>query len=123
MPWKKSPPELNDFLDNNLAEFDCQKKTMFGCPAYFINNNMFAGAFKDSLFLRLSVKDRDEILATATDVSPFEPLPGRIMKEYVVLSSAFYKDRPRFLRWLNRSYDYVSSLLPKEPTKRQRKNK
>jgi TfoX/Sxy family transcriptional regulator of competence genes len=121
MPWKKSPPELIKFLDKNMAEFDCQKKTMFGYPAYFINNNMFAGAYEDNLFLRLSDDAREEILSAENEVSPFEPMPGRTMKEYVVLSSSFYKDRTKFIKWLGRSYDYVSSLPPKEPKRKKRK--
>lgn len=56
MPWKKANKELSDFLDGALSSFKCQKKIMFGSPAYFVNTNMFTGVFQDDIFIRLSEK-------------------------------------------------------------------
>jgi TfoX/Sxy family transcriptional regulator of competence genes len=114
MTWKKSPPELIALLDKMVLSFDCQRRMMFGYPVYFINNNMFTGTYQDNVFLRLSSDDREEILSTNDEVSPFEPVKGRFMKEYVVLPDSILKDSIKLQKWLNRSYDYVSSLPKKE---------
>jgi hypothetical protein len=55
---------------------------MFGCPVYFINNNMFAGLHQDNLFIRLSETDRERVFTTYEGMCPFEPMKGRTMKEY-----------------------------------------
>ncbi len=54
MVWKKPNEELSKFLEKKISIFNVTKKKMFGFPAYFVNNNMFAGIFEDDLFIRLS---------------------------------------------------------------------
>lgn len=91
MIWKRVPAELSDFLEEALKSFDYQKKMMFGCPVYFINNNMFAGLHQDNFFIRLSETDREKVLTTYEGIRPFEPMKGRTMKEYGgVLKSPVY---------------------------------
>lgn len=75
---------------------------------------MLAGIFEDDLFIRLSEPDREEITSKFDEVMPFEPIKGRIMKEYVVLPDSIYNDPEKFHEWLNRSFDYVSSLPKKK---------
>jgi len=87
---------------------------MFGFPAYFINGNMFTGAFEDKLFLRFSESDRMEIAKVSPLVKPFEPMPGRPMGEYVALPRSLYMDRSFFDKWLERSIRYTNSLPPKK---------
>ncbi len=120
MAWKKSPEELTNFLEQSLKDVDCQRRKMFGFPAYFINNNMFCGTFEDNLFIRLSDGDREKILNEHKGVEPFEPMPGRPMKEYVVLPKSLYKNKPKYSLWINKSIDYVSSLSPKKKKKKKR---
>jgi len=122
MTWEKTPPELIEFLNKAMLPFACSKRPMFGSIAYFVNHNMFIGALGDNIILRLSEKDRREILATHDEVSPFEPLPGRVMKEYVTLPESVYGNVEHFRRWLNRSYRYVSSLQTKVPKKRKQRS-
>src|ERR1051325_6031683 len=57
-----------------------EPRRMFGYPAAFVNGNMFACLFQDRMMLRLSEKDRKE-----SGFPPFEPSPGRAMREYVTL--------------------------------------
>ena len=47
-----------------MLPFDCQKKFMFGAPTYFLNGNIFTGIHGDTIIIRLSEKDRKEILST-----------------------------------------------------------
>lgn len=121
MEWKKVSTEIAEFIDHELTPFNCDKKKMFGCPVYFVNNNMFAGVQQDNLFIRLSEKDREEIFALNDEVKSFEPMEGRIMKDYVVLPESVFTQKEFLDQWLNRSYSFVSSLAPKEPKSKKKK--
>lgn len=115
MPWKKDSAEMVQFLDAALAPLPCQRRMMFGTPAYFINDNMFAGLHEDHFILRLSKADREALVETFDEATQFEPMPGRPMREYMVLPEALYNDAATLQDWLGRSYDYASSLPPKAP--------
>ncbi len=57
--WQQAPPELVEFITEEMKNVKCDYRKMFGYPAYFINGNMFAGLFADKLFLRLSDIDTE----------------------------------------------------------------
>jgi TfoX/Sxy family transcriptional regulator of competence genes len=113
MSWKKAPEELVAFLEEKVKHVDCQFKKMFGYPVYFINNNMFIGAHEDNLFLRLPAHERERVLSAHDETAPFEPLPGRVMKEYITIPDTVYGDPEIFSDLLAKSVTYVSSLPPK----------
>ena len=46
-----------------------------------------------------------------------EPLPGRVMKDYVVLPESVVGNKTAFAKWLRKSAEYVSSLPPKKRKK------
>ncbi|MCX9081830.1 MAG: TfoX/Sxy family protein, partial [Candidatus Methanoperedens sp.] len=117
MAWKKPSEELSKFLDEKISSFNVKKKKMFGCPVYFVNENMFTGVFQDDIFIRLSEPDRLDLVSKYDEASKFEPMKGRIMKEYLILPEILYNDPGKFHEWINRSFQYVSSL----PTKGQKK--
>jgi len=123
MAWKKVSPELSQILAEAMTAFPAQKRIMFGCPAYFVNGNMFAGVHQDSLMIRLSEADQHELLRQNDEVSPFEPMPGRPMKEYLVLPTSLLEDAREFGQWLRRSFEYASSLPPKQPKVPKKKSK
>jgi TfoX/Sxy family transcriptional regulator of competence genes len=114
MKWKKASEELVEFLVQKMKNLNCDYRKMFGYPAYFINGNMFAGLFGDSLFLRFSKPEREEILKTNSEAKHFEPINGRTMKEYVVIPKSTYSSDRQFNIWLNRSVKYASELLSKK---------
>ena len=113
MKWRKAPNELISFLAEITRDINCQPRKMFGYPAYFINNNMFICAFQDSLAIRLSEKDKAKVLKQYKSITEFEPMPGRVMKEYVEIPESLYRDKAAFPEILNMSVKYVSSLPPK----------
>jgi TfoX/Sxy family transcriptional regulator of competence genes len=115
MAWTKPSAELTALLDEALAPFDCQKKIMFGMPAFFVHGQMFAGLHQDSVILRLASPDRAELLSSWSAAAQFEPMPGRPMREYVALPESLYRDQQAFRAWLERSREYARSLPPKEP--------
>jgi len=119
MAWKKVSDELSAFLENKLASIPCDQRRMFGCPVWFVNNNMFAGVHQDSIMLRLSADDQKELYDSFDEAAPFEPMPGRKMKEYVSLPETVFGDDSLFDSWIERSFNYVSSLPPKEKKKKK----
>ena len=121
MAWKKPSEELSIFLEESIKSFDVKKKKMFGCPVFFSNDNMLTGVFENDIFIRLSEKDRKKIISENDEVIQFEPLKGRVMKEYVILPDHLYNDPETFQELLNLSYKYVSSL-PSKKAKQKMKN-
>ena len=119
MGWKKPSEELSKFLEERMVPFDVKKKMMFGCPVYFANENMISGVFENDIFIRLSEQDRKKIISESDEVMPFEPVKGRVMKEYVVLPDSLYNDPEKFQELLRSSYEYVSSLPAKQKKKKK----
>ena len=123
-PWDKPNEKLVKLLDEIVAtlEFDApvDYRPMFGCPAYFTGGNLFAGVWQETMMLRLSEDERAEV--TAAGGRPFEPMPGRAMKEYVALPPDD-DGRPRRWRavWVRKAAAYAASLPPKEKKPRKKK--
>jgi TfoX/Sxy family transcriptional regulator of competence genes len=89
---------------------------MFGNISAFVNGNMFSRLFGNDIFVRLSDKNRQELLEEK-GASLLEPMNGKPMKEYVVVPSA-WKNKPETIRlWLSRSLDWTSTLSPKKTEK------
>jgi TfoX/Sxy family transcriptional regulator of competence genes len=78
---------------------------------------MFMGLFQNEMILRLPEEARQE-LARKSGGKPFEPMPGRPMKEYVSVPSAIMKNRKELEAWVSRSLEYGSSLKPKAKAKK-----
>ena len=120
MTWRKAPQELVSFLEEASRNVEgSEKRMMVGFPAYFINGNMFLAAHQANLVLRLGEGDRDVLLSSGEAFARFEPMPGRVMREYLAVPEEIYKDRTRFDTLLDRSSAYVRGLPAKEggPTK------
>ena len=102
-----------------MAPFDAERRTVFGCPVYFVNNNMLIGAHEDRIMLRLPDADQEKLFVAHPEAAPFEPM-GRRMKEYVVLPDSLYNDEAVFEEWFRRAYAYVAALPPQERKGRRR---
>jgi TfoX/Sxy family transcriptional regulator of competence genes len=118
--WEKASPEVVSEYAPFLDGFDCMIRPMFGCTVYFKNGNMFTGVKGHEIFLRLSKVDQKLIMDESDEVQPFEPKPAFFMKEYVAVPVTKIGDRDFIMKWLNRSYQYVSALPPKNSVKRKR---
>ena len=123
-PWDKPNERLVRLLDEIVAtlEFDApvDYRPMFGCPAYFTGGNLFAGVWQQTMMLRLSEDERAEV--TAAGGRPFEPMPGRAMKEYVALPPDMMADRDVASLWVRKAAAYAASLPPKEKKPRKKKS-
>jgi TfoX/Sxy family transcriptional regulator of competence genes len=112
MTFHKAPPELVErFAEVMAAVPDAQLRKMFGYPAAFANGYMFTGLHEDRWVIRLPDEARSELAAIGA--TPFEPMPGRPMRGFVVLPEALVADRDALVPWLNQALAHVLSLPPK----------
>ncbi len=119
MKFGKPSQDRIKLLDSALLSYPCDRRLMFGSPVFMINRNMFAGVFEDSIFIRLSEKERAGMQRSFPGARPFEPVKGHAMKEYMVIPAGIYSNPDEFHRWLKRSYAYAVSLPPKTAKKKR----
>jgi len=91
---------------------------MFGYPAAFVNGNMACGLHQDGLVLRLGDDDRAALIKEGG--VPFEPMPGRVMREYVVAPQKLASKTSDLKRWLERAVAHTAAL-PKKTKKAKKK--
>ena len=109
MAWRKSSPQLVALFDSAVPRDPrVARRQMFGYPAAFANGKLYASLYQESFILKLAAEDR-ELLQSTQGALPFEPMPGRRMKEYVVLPRAVLADRAALDMWLSRSLAYVAA--------------
>src|ERR1043165_10017727 len=107
---KKTPRKMPAFTkptEETRAAFEratdglpgVERRTMFGYPSVFLNGNMLASIFQDRIMVRLSEPDRGDAIKR-TGAKPFEPTPGRGMREYVELPSGVIADAKALRAWL-----------------------
>ena len=112
--WKPAPPAAVDAFaaaTRNLPGAEPRK--MFGYACVFAGGQMFAGLHEVGMVLRLSDPDRAEFQRLPGAI-PFEPMPGRVMREYTVVPAALLSAPGRLRPWVERSLAYVSALPPKK---------
>ena len=119
--WRPSPPELVKFFEKALKPFsEIQTRKMFGYPVAFVKGHMFAGLHQDNMILRLSGDDRTGFLQQ-DGAKIFEPMPGRLMREYVVVPASMLRSAKPLDVWLKKAWTYARSLPPKAAASRNGK--
>jgi hypothetical protein len=76
---------------------------------------MFAGLHEAGLIVRLPEEER-EVLLRQKGARLFEPMPGRVMREYVVAPEALADEAVALRRWVTKAFRYASSL-PVKPAR------
>jgi TfoX/Sxy family transcriptional regulator of competence genes len=110
MAWRKSSPELARAFDEALPQCALvERRKMFGYMAAFVNGNMFAGLHQDDVLVRLPEAERQALLASGGRY--FEPTPGRVMKNYLLLPEA--GDGAMLALYLQKAFDHTSQLPAK----------
>jgi len=113
MAWSKAPQALMDLFTESLPDAPgVQPRKMFGYPAAFVNGNMFAGVFGDGVFARLPPALRADF-ERDHGAKPFEPMPGRPMKDYLGIPEAVIADEAAFAATLGAAWTHTASLPPK----------
>ncbi len=116
--WRQSPQDLVDLFARMQSGLppEAEKRKMFGYPCSFVQGQMFAGLHQENMVLRLSEKDRREFMSL-DGAGIFEPMPGRKMKEYVVVPSSLRADEKNLFKWTVKAFSYALSLGPKAKKK------
>jgi TfoX/Sxy family transcriptional regulator of competence genes len=120
MKWEAAPPDLVSVFEDTMREFpEGRVRKMFGYPAAFVKGKMAGGLFQDTMMLRLSEPD----LAAAREIGakPFEPMPGQVMRGWVVVPAAILQSRLQLKNWIGKALTYTGSLPAKQPKSRARK--
>jgi TfoX/Sxy family transcriptional regulator of competence genes len=111
--WERSPEALVQLLDRVLPEGpNIERRKMFGYPCAFVNGNMFAGLFAAQMFVRLPAEERLSMMADQ-DAKPLEPMPGRPMKDYIVVPPALMIREKDLKTLVARAMAFGASLAPK----------
>jgi len=120
--FEKSPAHLVERF-GEIADLvpAADRRLTFGYPTCTVNGNMFMGLHKDRFILRLPESDRVSFIE-AYDAPIFEPMPGRPMREYVVVPDQLLAGHG-IDDWITRSLAYAATLPAKQPRSRSTKKK
>jgi len=114
--WKPAPREaVAAFEAATSGLAGAEPRKMFGYSSVFAKGNMFAGLHEGGMVLRLPEEQKKEFLQLK-GAKQFEPMPGRVMREYVVVPEVLLGSPERLRLWAEKSLAYVSSL-PAKPKK------
>jgi TfoX/Sxy family transcriptional regulator of competence genes len=72
---------------------------------------MFAGTYQDKIVVRFG---DDRTIAGAKTANNFEPMPGRAMKDYLVVPDAVMKSPAKLRAWIDHAYGYAKKLPAKK---------
>jgi TfoX/Sxy family transcriptional regulator of competence genes len=117
---KRTMPEFTKPTEATVKAFDdaanslagIERRTMFGYPSVFLNGNMLVCVFQDRIMVRLSEGDRSA--AASIGGRPFEPSPGRAMKEYMELPASVVGNPKELRAWFARARKFVQALPQKK---------
>jgi TfoX/Sxy family transcriptional regulator of competence genes len=111
--FSKSPPELIARFAATMERYpNAVRKKMFGYPAAFVGGNMATGLFADQWVVRLP--DAEIEPAKAAGAGPFEPMPGKPMKAFVVIPAADVDDDTALRSWVERGLAHAASMPAKK---------
>jgi TfoX/Sxy family transcriptional regulator of competence genes len=111
--WKPAPPEAVAAFEAATSGLGgAEPRKMFGYSCVFGKGNMFAGLHEAGMVLRLPDEQRAEFLRLK-GAEQFEPMPGRVMREYVVVPGVLLNAPEKLRPWVEKSLAYVSSLPAK----------
>jgi hypothetical protein len=114
--WEKSPESMIELFDRVLPDDTAvERRKMFGYPCGFVNGNMFTGLFGQKMFVRAS-EERKARLIEKEGFGPFEPMPGRPMKDYVVIPPGLLGRDSAVKKIVSDSLAYAKTLPPKAKT-------
>jgi hypothetical protein len=76
-----------------FVERGAKRSQMFGMPVLKIRDKVFAGTFGDAMTFKLAPDEMARALKL-NGVEPFEPMPGRAMRGWVLVPLAHAKRWP-----------------------------
>lgn len=111
--FRQSPPALAERFREVMASYpEAQVRVVFGSPCAFIRGNMVTGLFGDEWFVRLPPEQRPALLRLK-GAHPFEPMPGRPLREQVVLPAGVVGSPAKLKAYIEKAVVHGRSLPPK----------
>jgi TfoX/Sxy family transcriptional regulator of competence genes len=111
--WKPAPREAVAAYEVATSGLPgTEPKKMFGYSCIFAKGHMFAGLHEAGMVLRLPDEQRTEFLRLK-GAGQFEPMPGRVMREYVVVPRVLLNAPDQLRPWVEKSLAFVLSLPAK----------
>jgi len=113
MSWSNPEPALVALFDATVAaDPRIERRTLFGCPAGFVGGHLAATVFRDQFVLKLGAADLARLHVGRTP-RPFEPLPGRHMRELFVVPRGVVTDPETLADWTRAALGRLASWPPK----------
>jgi len=114
--------ESKDFFESLIPDDDPRItiRPMFGNLASFVNGNLFAGLFGDSLFVRLSQSQAEEF-QKIKGTKNFEPMEGRPMKAYFLVPKSWMTQPDLVKPWIMKALESTGKVESKKKKKPARK--
>jgi len=110
--WKKPSPEEVAIFEAALPKDERVKRVkMFGFPHGKVGDYMFAGRHGIGITVRLPEGAQRELLRQGA--TPFEPMPGRPMRGWVLLPPSIERDTLALSKWLQQAFEHAMTLPPK----------
>lgn len=114
----KSPDELVALFDAAMRAFpDIEQRKVFGYPCGFVNGYMTVGLYSDEFFVRLPPEEQG-VLLKEPGGGFLEPMPGRPMRDYVVVPVSLRKKKAQLKKWIEKAVSYSRSLPPNKKARR-----
>lgn len=110
MPYNLDLEDRIDRLSPRLGDF--VKKKMFGGVGYMYRGNMSFGIHRESLILRVSPEQGDELLKSE-DFSPFEAMTRNPMRGWLLVSPDAAETDDQLLDLLKLGIDFAKTLPKK----------
>jgi hypothetical protein len=122
MKLAKAPAEHVALIERIGSKIEgAAARPMFGYAAYTAGGRLAFGLFGEGMCMRLSATDRDAAMKLP-GVTEFEMGPGRVAKDYVLLTKPFLKDDKKVAAWAKKAVAFTLSMPPKEkPAKKAKK--
>ncbi|MBU1670358.1 MAG: TfoX/Sxy family protein [Actinobacteria bacterium] len=107
MAWGDYSARVKEVLDDMLlGDPEVEPRKAFGYPSYSVNGKMFACVYGDGVSIKLPAERAAE-LVEGEGYALFEPMEGRKMREWVVVSHADPEEFRADADLLKESLDYV----------------
>lgn len=111
--WQPAPHEVVERFEQIAAQFaGAERRKMFGYPCLFMNSSMVAGVHGSDTFLRMAPSDREAFLHL-DGAHLLEPMPGRPVREYVVVPGWLLERPAELAKWIECARTYGAALPPK----------
>jgi hypothetical protein len=96
MPNFESDPALEQILDRLLGDNPIAKAgKMFGYRGYKVNDKLAVGLFDTGIVAKLGQKRAKELIGQ-NGIQSFEPMAGRVWKDWVLVTGNFDQNKSLF---------------------------